>query len=115
MTTIIGWNFYTSRCVIYLFGARAITPFKIIYILFVASYILIVLFVDMADATQKTAINTVWTISDIANGLMAFPNLIALIMLRKVIWSDTKDYFKNLRMKKLKNQEERNQKEQAPA
>ena len=115
MTTIIGWNFYASRCVIYLFGAKAITPFKIIYILFVASYILIVLFVDMADATQKTAINTVWTISDIANGLMAFPNLIALIMLRKVIWSDTKDYFKNLRMKRLKDQEERNQKEQAPA
>jgi len=46
---------------------------------------------------------------------MAFPNLIALIMLRKVIWSDTKDYFKNLRMKRLKDQEERNQNEQAPA
>jgi len=59
MTTIIGWNFYASRCVIYLFGVKAITPFKIIYVLFVASYILIVLFVDMADATQKTAINTV--------------------------------------------------------
>ena len=76
MTTIIGWNFYASRCVIYLFGARAVTPFKIIFILFVASYILIVLFVDMGDATQKTAINTVWTLSDIANGLMAFPNLL---------------------------------------
>ena len=102
MTTIIGWNFYASRCVIYLFGARAITPFKIVYILFVASYILIVLFVDMGDATQKTAINTVWTLSDIANGLMAFPNLIALIMLRKVIWSDTRDYFNNLKMKRQK-------------
>ena len=66
------------------------------------TYILIVLFVDMGDATQKMAINTVWTLSDIANGLMAFPNLIALFMLRKVIWSDTRDYFNNLKMKRQK-------------
>ena len=86
MTTIIGWNFYASRCVIYLFGARAVTPFKIIFIMFVASYILIVLFVDMGDATQKMAINTVWTLSDIANGLMAFPNLIALLSCGSAFW-----------------------------
>ena len=60
-----------------------------------ASYILIVMFVDMNNISDRTAINSVWVVSDIANGLMAFPNLIALFMLRKVVVSETVDYFRN--------------------
>ena len=92
-TTIIGWNFYSERCVIFLFGVKGIKPFRIIYCLLVASYILIVLFVDMNNIAEKTAINTIWTVADIANGLMAFPNLIALFMLRKVIIEETRKLF----------------------
>lgn len=92
-TTIIGWNFYAERCVIYLFGVKGIMPFRIIYMLIVSSYILIVLYVDMNNVADKATINVVWTLADIANGLMAFPNLIALFLLRKVIWEETKKYF----------------------
>ena len=92
-TTIIGWNFYAERCVIFLFGVKGIRPFKILYILLVASYILIVLFVDMNNVAENTAINAIWTIADIANGLMAFPNLVALFMLRKVIFEETRKFF----------------------
>ena len=92
-TTIIGWNFYAERCIIYLFGVKGVKPFRSLYILIVASYILIVLYVDMNNVADKTAINTIWTIADLANGLMAIPNLIALFMLRKVIFSETKAFF----------------------
>ncbi|MGN1357609.1 MAG: alanine/glycine:cation symporter family protein, partial [Succinivibrionaceae bacterium] len=98
-TTIIGWNFYAERCVIHLFGVKGIKPFRIIYVLIVASYILLVMFIDMSDVTQKTAVNTVWTIADISNGLMAFPNLIALFMLRRVIWDETRKYLAGLKKK----------------
>jgi AGCS family alanine or glycine:cation symporter len=92
-TTIIGWNFYAERCIIYLFGVKGVKPFRLLYIMIVASYILIVLYVDMNNVADKTAINTIWTIADLANGLMAIPNLIALFMLRKVIFSETKAFF----------------------
>ncbi|HDL4165272.1 TPA: sodium:alanine symporter family protein, partial [Mannheimia haemolytica] len=42
-------------------------------------------------------LDTIWTLADIVNGLMAFPNLIALIALRKVIISETKDFFARLK------------------
>ena len=42
---------------------------------------------------ENTAINAIWTIADIANGLMAFPNLVALFMLRKVIFEETRKFF----------------------
>lgn len=107
-TTIIGWNFYAERCIIHLFGVKGIKPFRIIYVLIVASYILIVMYVDMSDVTQKTAVNTVWTIADIANGLMAFPNLIALFMLRRVIWDETKKYIAKLKNDKKEKVGENN-------
>ncbi len=105
-TTIIGWNFYAERCIIHLFGVKGIKPFRIIYVLIVASYILLVMYIDMNDITQKTAVNTVWTIADIANGLMAFPNLIALFMLRHVIWDETKKYIQSRKKEKLEKNDD---------
>ncbi len=105
-TTILGWNFYAERCAIYLFGAKGIKPFRLAYICFVASYILIVLFVDMSNVSQKSAINSVWIIADIANGLMAFPNLIALFLLRRDIIDETRRYLRNLKNSKKQVQPE---------
>ncbi len=83
-TTIIGWNYYGERCTEFLFGVKGIIPYKIIYILIVASGAFLTL-------------EMIWVLADIVNGLMAFPNLIALLALRKVIVSETGKYFANLK------------------
>ena len=104
-TTILGWNFYTERCVIYIFGVKGIKPFRYIYLAIVASYILIVAYMDITNASQKAAINSVWIIADIANGLMALPNLIALLLLRRDIVQETKKYIEQRRALKRQMKE----------
>ncbi|RTZ14409.1 sodium:alanine symporter family protein [Vibrio aquaticus] len=79
-TTILGWNYYGERCVVYLFGVKAVLPYKIVFVALVASGAF--LHLDM-----------IWIIADIVNGLMAIPNLIGLIMLRHVVIEETKQYF----------------------
>ena len=83
-TTIIGWNYYGERCTEFLFGVRGILPYKILYILIVASGAFLTL-------------DVIWFLADIVNGLMAFPNLIALLALRKVIVAETGKYFEDLK------------------
>ena len=99
-TSIIGWNFYAERCVIYLFGTKAIKFYRPLYICIVASYILVVVFVDAQNISGNTAIFAIWTMADIANGLMAFPNLIAIFLLRNVIYEETAKYFRMRKAKK---------------
>ncbi|MGC9462139.1 alanine:cation symporter family protein, partial [Vibrio genomosp. F10] len=79
-TTILGWNYYGERCVVYLLGTKAVLPYKILFIALVASGAF--LHLDM-----------IWIIADIVNGLMAIPNLIGLIALRHVVIEETKRYF----------------------
>ncbi|KJY93612.1 sodium:alanine symporter [Vibrio neptunius] len=79
-TTILGWNYYGERCVVFLFGTRAVLPYKVIFLALVASGAF--LHLDM-----------IWIIADIVNGLMAVPNLIGLILLRHVVIEETKAYF----------------------
>lgn len=79
-TTILGWNYYGERCVVYLFGTKAVWPYKIVFVCLVASGAFLQL--DM-----------IWIIADIVNGLMAIPNLIGLIALRQVVIEETKRYF----------------------
>lgn len=80
-TTILGWNYYSERCLSYLTGSSkaASTIFKWLYIaaIFIGPYL---------------TVSAVWNISDIFNGLMALPNVIALIALSGVISSETKKY-----------------------
>ncbi len=80
-TTILGWNYYGERCVVYLFGTKGILTYKIIFIALVASGAF--LHLDM-----------IWIIADIVNGLMAVPNLIGLIALRHVVIAETRLFFK---------------------
>ncbi|MGL4858065.1 MAG: alanine/glycine:cation symporter family protein [Plesiomonas sp.] len=79
-TTILGWNYYGERCVTYLWGTKGINPYRWIFIALVAS-----------GAFLK--LDTIWILADIVNGLMAIPNLIALLGLRHVVIAETRDYF----------------------
>lgn len=83
-TTILGWNYYGERCAVYLFGLKAVLPYKVIFIVLIAS-----------GAFLK--LDLIWTIADIVNGLMAVPNLIGLIALRHVIADETKIFFDNIK------------------
>ena len=84
-TTILGWDYYSEKCMEYLVGDKPQTlkSFRWLYILaiFIGPYM---------------TVSAVWTIADIFNGLMAFPNLIALAALSGVVVSETKKYFKKL-------------------
>ncbi|MBP3338507.1 MAG: alanine:cation symporter family protein [Lachnospiraceae bacterium] len=81
-TTILGWNYYSERCLDYLTGnndkANKIYRWLYIACVFIGPYM---------------TVKAVWTIADIFNGLMAIPNLIALLALNGVVVAETKKYF----------------------
>lgn len=81
-TTILGWNYYSEKCLEYLIGdkPRILKGYRWLYILaiFIGPFM---------------TVSAVWTIADIFNGLMAFPNLIALVALSGVVVAETKKYF----------------------
>ena len=82
-TTILGWNYYGERCVEYLMGVKAILPYRIIFICLIA-------------CGPFLKLEEIWVLADIVNGLMAIPNLIALIALSGVVVAETKAYQKHL-------------------
>lgn len=88
-TTILGWDYYSERCLEYLNGGnkKALLTFRWIYILaiFIGPYM---------------TVKAVWTIADIFNGLMAVPNMIALFALSGVVVSETKKYFDKMKKEK---------------
>ncbi|MFB9134032.1 alanine/glycine:cation symporter family protein [Vibrio olivae] len=90
-TTILGWNYYGERCVVYLFGTKAVVAYKIVFLVLVASGAF--LHLDM-----------IWVIADIVNGLMAIPNLIGLLALRNVVVTETQHYFQAIALNKAKLQ-----------
>lgn len=84
-TTILGWCYYGERCFVYLVSIRGVKLYRLAYIVLVG-------------LGSFLHLNLIWIIADIVNGLMAFPNLIALIGLRKVVIEETKDYFQRLKI-----------------
>lgn len=78
-STIIGWSYYGEKSAEYLFGHRAIKPYRWLWIAAV-----------MVGSVATLPI--VWSFSDIANALMALPNLISLLVLSSVVHAETKDY-----------------------
>ena len=88
-TTILGWNYYGERCVEYLMGVKAILPYRIIFICLIA-------------CGTFLKLEEIWVLADIVNGLMAIPNLIALIALSGVVVAETKAYQKHLAEEKNK-------------
>ena len=78
-TTILGWNYYGERACIYLLGTKGVLPYRVIFILLIAS-----------GAFLK--LEAIWILADIVNGLMAIPNLIALIALSGIVVAETRLY-----------------------
>lgn len=79
-TTILGWSYYGERCIEFLFGIKSILPYRLV-------------FVAMVALGGFLKLDLIWTIADIVNGLMALPNLIALLALSPVIIKETRQYF----------------------
>ena len=88
-TTILGWNYYGERCVEYLMGVKAIMPYRVIFIILIA-------------CGPFLKLEEIWVLADIVNGLMAIPNLIALLALTGVVVAETKAYEKHLEEQKNK-------------
>lgn len=82
-STILGWCYYGEKCFEYLFGAKAVKPYRVVYSLAV-----------FLGAVVELQI--VWNIADIFNGLMAVPNLIALLALSGVVVSESQLFEKKL-------------------
>ena len=79
-TTILGWSYYGERCWEFLFGARAILPYRLIW-------------VAVVPLGAMTQLNTVWLLADTLNGLMALPNLVSLLILSPVVIKLTQAHF----------------------
>ena len=82
-TTILGWNYYGERAVIYLAGTRGVLPYRTLFIVLIA-----------LGAFLK--LEAIWILADIVNGLMAIPNLIALIALSGVVVRETRKYMEKM-------------------
>ena len=78
-STILGWYYYGERCAVYLLGEKVIMVYKILWVIgvFVGSLV---------------ELNLIWNIADLLNGLMAIPNIFAVLFLSKVIVDETKKY-----------------------
>jgi len=79
-TTIIGWSFYGERCVEFLFGIKAIKPYRVLWILAV-------------PLGATLSLDFVWLVADTLNAMMALPNLIAIAVLSPVVFKLTREYF----------------------
>ncbi|MED5508814.1 MAG: sodium:alanine symporter family protein [Pseudomonadota bacterium] len=79
-STLIGWSYYGEKAIEYLFNARAIIVFRMVFVLVV-----------MVGATRE--LSFVWNFSDLMNGLMAIPNLIGILLLSGVVRQESRRYF----------------------
>lgn len=81
-TTILGWSYYGERCAQFLFGLRAILPFRLAWVLTIP-----------AGALLQEQLQLVWACADVLNALMAVPNLIALVLLGPTVFALTRRYW----------------------
>ncbi|WP_320674567.1 sodium:alanine symporter family protein [Prochlorococcus sp. MIT 1341] len=79
-TTVLGWSFYGERCTEFLFGVKAILPFRLVWVAVV---------VIGSVAGDR---GVVWAVADTLNGLMALPNLIALVLLSGTVFKLSRQY-----------------------
>ena len=79
-TTMLGWSYYGERCAEFLLGPKVITPFRVLWV------------IGIFVGTQMS-LDLVWKMTDALNGLMAIPNLIALILLSPIVFKLTREYF----------------------
>ena len=80
-STMLGWSYYGDRSAEYLFGGKAVMPYRVLYVL-----------LSFVGAT--VSLNVVWNTADALNGLMAIPNIVAVLLLSGMIAKETKFYLK---------------------
>ncbi len=81
-STILGWSYYGEKCAQYALGKRIVWPYRVLYTAFVMIGTVI-------------SLDLVWAVSDVVNGLMAFPNLIGIVLLSGVVIKETQTYLAN--------------------
>jgi len=81
-STILGWSYYGEKAAEYLWGIKAVKPYRYLWVAAV-----------MIGSTMS--LKSVWAFADIANGLMAIPNLVSLLLLQGVIVAETRKYLWN--------------------
>ncbi len=79
-TTVLGWSFYGERCTEFLFGVKAILPFRLVWVAVVV----------IGSVAGNRGV--VWAVADTLNGLMAIPNLIALLLLSGTVFQLSRKY-----------------------
>ena len=90
-TTILGWSYYGERCAEYLFGEKIVFPFKISWIVVTFLGACVLLLEEGGQVAD--VVSNFWLLADTLTGLMAAPNLIALIVLAPLVAAMTKEYF----------------------
>lgn len=83
-STMLAWCYYGQVCFEYIFGLKGVTPYRLIYVVLI--FVGAIINLDL-----------VWTFSDMMNGLMIVPNLIALLVLSPIIFKTCKEYFDGLK------------------
>jgi AGCS family alanine or glycine:cation symporter len=81
-STILGWSYYGEKSIEYIFGEKAVKPYRWMWVAFVG-----------IGAVAR--LDFVWSLSDVFNYLMAVPNLIGLLALSPVIVRETRAFFEN--------------------
>ncbi|WP_339831487.1 sodium:alanine symporter family protein [uncultured Parvibaculum sp.] len=79
-TTLLGWSYYGERAVEFLFGIKAIWPYRIVWVLAI-------------PVGAMTSLDLVWNMADALNAMMALPNLIALFILAPAVFTMTRNYW----------------------
>ena len=85
-TTIIGWSYYGERCAEYIFGTAVILPYRMLWIIAIP--------LGALAAGDNSSVKLLWLMADVLNGLMAIPNLIALVVLSPLVFKLTNDHFR---------------------
>ncbi|HUH36941.1 MAG TPA: sodium:alanine symporter family protein, partial [Spongiibacteraceae bacterium] len=84
-STMLGWSYYGERCAVYLFGVRALLPFRLLWI-------------AALPIGALAQLDMIWLVADTLNALMAIPNLIALLLLSPLVFRMTREGMGRLRM-----------------
>ena len=87
LSTAISWSYYGDRSAEYVFGPKAIVPYRI-------------LFVIMHFLGAIFSLEIVWGFADVALGIMAIPNLIAIVLLARMVKKDANDYYRRMGYRK---------------
>jgi len=93
-TTILGWSYYGERCAEYLFSEKIVLPFKFTWVFFTFFGAAVLMLEEGANPINDV-VSAFWLVADTLTGLMAAPNLIALLALSPLVARMAKEYFEN--------------------